>query len=162
MFCLRTRPHVSDGAFGAEAAQISPPGGRLRRPPRHAPPPPTEPLPTIYGQDACLLASVLRTASSFLFWVSEERHPEGFLRHSSRKKQQRTSTAPATQRGYSQPQHPTSSHWGSLSPCPPSSTSPSWWQDFSSSRSGSRALFPALWSTPQIHAADGLLPSGSQ
>ena len=43
MFCLRTRPHVSDGAFGAEAAQISPPGGRLRRPPLHAPPPPTEP-----------------------------------------------------------------------------------------------------------------------
>ena len=39
MFCLRTRPHVSDGAFGAEAAQISPPGGRLRRPPLHAPPP---------------------------------------------------------------------------------------------------------------------------
>ena len=43
MFCLRTRPHVSDGAFGAEAAQISPPGGPLRPPPRHAPPPPTEP-----------------------------------------------------------------------------------------------------------------------
>ena len=42
------------------------------------------------------------------------------------------------------------------------STSPFWWREVSSSRSGSPALFPALWSTPQIHAADGLLPSGSQ
>ena len=39
MFCLRTRPHVSDGAFGAEAAQISPPAGAYGAPPYMPPPP---------------------------------------------------------------------------------------------------------------------------
>ena len=43
MFCLRTRPHVSDGAFGAEAAQISPPRRAPTAPPPTCAPPPTEP-----------------------------------------------------------------------------------------------------------------------
>ena len=54
--------------------------------------------------------------------------------------------------------------WGSHSPCPPSSTSQFWWQDFSSSRSGPSAFFPALWSTPLPVLIDfmELLPSRTQ
>ena len=36
-----------------------------------------------------------------------------------------------------------------------------WWQEVSSSRSGSPALFPALWSTP-LPVKHGLFPSRLQ